>query len=136
MIIAKQTELQFIKREFKRLIIVTQIDFVTLVNSIKNRINMNVIITYEGFKNEWTGEILENCILHHGNLNPKDDYIFGWDYWVEICKSYVGMGYKNIRAILTDSDYKISEWSSNPKSFREMPILFYEPKEKDLMISF
>lgn len=98
---------------------------------------MNIIITYEGFKNEWTGEVLENCILHHGNLHPKDHYIFGWDYWVEICNTYVKMGYKNIKAILTDSDYKsFSEWRLNPADFGESPTLFYIPIKNDLVVSF
>ena len=94
---------------------------------------MNIIITYEGFINEWTGETLQNCILHHGNLNPKDDFIFGWEYWNEICKSYINLGYKNIRAIITENNYNnFSFLDINNKIF----LMYYKPLDCDLIINF
>ena len=96
---------------------------------------MHIIITYEGFKNEWTGETLENCVLHHGNLSPNDDFVFGYDYWVQICESYKKMGYNKIRAVIADV-YKLSFWEENPKHFNSFSLVHYEPKVGDLVINF
>lgn len=94
---------------------------------------MSIIITYEGFLNEWTGEKIENSVLHHGNLNPKDDYVFGWDYWDDICKSYMKMGYAKVRAIITEKNYVLSEKNiPNTKEY----LIVYHPKEDDLVINF
>lgn len=94
---------------------------------------MKVIITYEGFLNEWTEEKIGNCVLHHGDLNPKDDYIFGWQYWENICKSYIKMGYEKVRAIIVEEKYILSEKSiPNTNAF----MIIYEPKENDLIVNF
>lgn len=89
---------------------------------------MHIIITYEGFKNEWRGIIQPFVVLNHGNL-AEDNRIFGWEYWNDVCKGYIKIGLKNVRAIIADK-YELSYDDNSDNS------LFYEPKDGDLVVNF